>query len=165
MNKKFLSAIAICGIVFFVGCTGEPAAPADDTETPTDTPVVEEEETPTYPEGPVAFAEVGLGLMDAADVYDLFTFEEGEGTCLDQGFPTNLTYTSDNVVKTADEEYVEDMTMIDFMGNLRFDEVPLEGGPAACKITATRGVTKVQLSCTDEAEEEVCTGTFNMIAQ
>lgn len=164
MNKKILSAIAICGIVFFVGCTGE-TAPADDTDTPTDTPVVEEE---TYPEGPVAFAEVGLGLMDAADVYDLFTFEEGEGTCLDQGFPTNLTYTSDNIVKTADEEYVEDMTMIDFMGNLRFDEVPLTGGPAACKITATRGVTKVQLSCSmgeDDAEKEVCTATFNMIAE
>ncbi|MFC1810717.1 hypothetical protein ACFLZH_04410 [Patescibacteria group bacterium] len=164
MKKAFITIFAICGLIVFAGCAdSEVPAAGDDTDT---TPVVEEE--PTYPEGPVAFAEVGLGLMDAADVYDLFTFEEGEGTCLDQGFPTNLTYTSDNVVKTADEEYVEDMTMIDFMGNLRFDEVPLEDGPAACKITATRGVTKVQLSCTrgeDDAEEEVCTGTFKMIAQ
>lgn len=171
MKKHSLSpfGLAACMLVFLSACSA-PETPISST-----TPQNSTEETTTPVEettsGPVAFADVDMGLMDAGDEYSLFTFEEGAGTCLDMGFPTDLVWDSkNNVVKTKDESYVEDWTSIDFAGNLRFDEVSLGDKSVACVIKATSGVTTANLTCSEESEDEdvedieVCTGTLKVYA-
>ncbi|MFC1616575.1 hypothetical protein ACFL21_05510, partial [Patescibacteria group bacterium] len=160
---KFLSlmlAIALSGLIL-AGCGQDKKEDADDTTTDGDT--VEEDAADEEPSGPVAFSEVGSGIMDAADTYAKFTFEDGKGDCYDQGFPTDLYYDSDNVVLTEDGSYQEDMTMIDFTGRITFDEVPLTDGKAECEISTSSGVDNATFNCKID-DAEVCTGNFKVYA-
>jgi len=161
--KKITALLALMLLVFTLGaCTGGTTDDAADTTGETTTEEVAEEVVEET--GPIVFADVGKGIMDAKEDFDHFTFEEWEGTCVDQEFPTNIIYTSANMIKTVDEEYVEDLTSVDFTGRIRFDEVPLTSGAAECTIKTTSGVTKAELTCSVE-EEEVCTATMKVYAQ
>ncbi|MDQ6985127.1 MAG: hypothetical protein Q9M91_01085 [Candidatus Dojkabacteria bacterium] len=120
-----------------------------------------EEDAVVAMEGPVAFSEIGLGIMDAADVYAYFTFENGVGNCMDQGFPTDLVYDSENIVKTEDGSYSEDWTSVDFSGRIRFDALPLSTGDASCVIETSSVSDQADVTCSVE-EVEVCTATFDI---
>lgn len=168
MKKLQLAAVLVLSLGLLAACGNAPetATPADNTTTPaaesTDTPVVEE------PAGPVAFADVGKNIMDAKKDYKLFRFLEGEGTCMEMGFPTDLVYAAPNMIKTEDESYVEDMTMVDFTGRISFNELPLSTGNVACEAKTTTGVTTVKVTCTSgegEEKQEVCTASFKLYAE
>jgi hypothetical protein len=114
-------------------------------------------------EGPVPFSEVNKGIMDAADDYEYFSFVNMQGTCLDQGFPANLIYDSANVVKTEDGSYVENLTAVDFLGQISFDELPLSTGSASCIIGTSAGVDNANVKCSVNGAE-VCAATFEVLA-
>lgn len=117
---------------------------------------------------PIPFAEVGNDIMDATKDYKLFRFLEGEGTCMEQGFPTNLVYASPNMIKTEDEKYVEDMTAVDFTGRISFNELPLGDTKVACDIKTIKGITTAQMTCytgTGDEKKEQCTASFKVYAE
>lgn len=111
--------------------------------------------------GPVPFSKVGKGIMDATDDYDYFSFENGTGTCMAQNFPTDLVYGPGNYVNTLDGTYSEDLTMVDFLGRIRFDSLPLSTGSAACMIETSSSSDTASVSCSVD-EVEVCTATFDV---
>lgn len=163
MAKPIMFGIGILAILVIVGVLIFSNQNTNDTNnnnnqpTPTtETTVVEEES------GPIAFSKVGKNIMDANKEYK-FTFENGEGSCMNQNFPTDLVYGPGNVVKTEDGKYTEDMTSADFMGNVRFDEVPLSTGSASCLIKTSTQKDTADLSCSVN-DKEVCTATFDLFA-
>jgi hypothetical protein len=167
MKKLHLVTVTVLALFLLTACGNAPeTAPADNGTPPaaesTDTPVVEETT------GPVPFAEVGDDIMDAKANYKLFRFLEGEGTCMEMGFPTNLVYAAPNMIKTEDESYVEDMTMVDFTGRISFNELPLSTGNVACEAKTNTGVTTVKVTCSSgegDEKKEVCTASFKLYAE
>lgn len=131
-----------------------------DTQKETPEAVVEEKEVGEE-KSPIAFSKIGKGIMDAKEIYSYFSFENGAGTCMDQGFPTNMIYTSENIAKTSDDKYIEDYTAVDFLGNVRFDNLPLTTGAAACVFETSLDSDVAKLDCTVN-EVSVCTATFDL---
>jgi hypothetical protein len=163
MKKLFIVAIMVFSIAALSACSSGETAKNITSENKNSTTEVVPATT-----GPVAFADVKMGIMDATKDYKLFRFLKGEGTCLEQGFPTNLVYAAPNMIKTEDEKYVEDMTMVDFTGRISFNKLPLKSGKVACSIKTVQGVTTAQLVCTTgegDAKKEVCTGSFKVYGE
>lgn len=134
---------------------------SDNTAKETETPVAN---TVEESKGPVPFADIDMDVMDAYSTYKI-SFTQGEGTCMEQGFPVNLVYgPKNNIIKTEDEKYVEDMTAVDFTGTIRFDQVPLSTGGAACVMKTVQGINTANMTCSVE-EKEVCTATFKLTAE
>lgn len=121
----------------------------------------EEVEELVVEEGPISFSKIGIGIMDAKEKYSYFSFENGSGTCMEQGFPTNMIYTSENIVKTADNTYIEDYTSVDFMGYISFDSVPLSTGSASCLFETSLDSDIAKVDCRVD-EVSVCTATFDL---
>jgi len=55
------------------------------------------------------------------------------------------------------------MTMVDFMVTIKFYEMPLSIGKAACVINTTTGEDLASLTCSVD-EQEVCTAIFKIMA-
>ncbi len=163
--KKYIVAIVILILIALAGLFSYKLLTKEKDEKETENNKVQSEETNQSEDdnGPIPFSKVGKNIMDAKDDYDHFTFENGEGTCLDQGFPTDLIYTSKNVIKTKDDSYIENWTMVDFMGVIRFDELPLLTGSASCKIETHTNQDRADLTCTVD-NVEVCTASFDVFA-
>ena len=165
MKNIPMLATLLCSLIVLAACAdGVPSTTVttDNANGTGNTVVVAENNNELIP-----FADVNIGIMDATDHYKLFKFMEGEGTCMEMGFPTNLVYAAPNMIKTEDEKYFEDMTSVDFSGRIRFNELPLSVGNVACEVKTTRGITTAQVTCsTGEGEEqvEVCTASFKLYA-
>jgi hypothetical protein len=167
MNKTVIIGVVLFVVLLIAGALGYYLVTKDNTtdetteqtEESTEDSVTDTEENT----GPIPFSEVGINIMDAKEEYSKFTFVNGEGTCLDQGFPLDLIYTSENVIKTEDGSYAEDMTMVDFMGYIRFDELPLSTGSASCTIETSSSSDTADVTC-EVDEEEVCTAVFDLFA-
>lgn len=167
MNKILMGLLAL-GLIALVGVGGyflfikdDESADDNDSEQTTDSEETTEEEA-EEPTGPIPFSQVGINIMDA-DEYSYFTFVNGGGTCMDQNFPLDMIYTSENVMKTQDGSYAEDMTAVDFMGNIRFDGLPLSTGSASCTMETSTNSDEATVTCkVDEAE--VCTAMFDVFA-
>lgn len=127
------------------------------------TPQVEEVEEGEMQEetGPVPFSEIGEGIMDAKENFSYFTFENGEGSCMAQGFPTDLIYDSSNMIKTLDESYADEWTSVDFLGNIRFNNLPLSTGKAVCQFETSSESDSASVSCSVD-EVDVCSATFEI---
>ena len=168
MKRLFFAALAAVSLMLLAACAGG-ATPSGTTTAP-GTPAVTQEAAPA-PEvkaGPIAFADVGTDIMDAMDTYKIFRFTLGEGTCMEQGFPTNLVYAAPNMIKTEDEKYFENMTSVDFTGRISFNELPLSTGSAACEVKTAIGVTTAQVTCfvgEGDAKKEVCTASFKLYGE
>jgi hypothetical protein len=166
LNKNVVIAVVVILLLALIGGAGyylltkeESEETEEQTEESTeDSDASEEEDT-----GPIPFSEVGEDIMDAKENYSKFTFENGEGTCLEQDFPLDLIYTSDNVIETEDGSYMEDWTSVDFMGNIRFDELPLSTGSASCRIETSTTSDTASVTC-EVDEVEVCTAVFDLFA-
>ncbi len=161
-----LGTLTLSGCEFSFSTGDDEETPAEETEENTENSDDSEEESEEESEemsGPMPFSELGMGIMDAKDDYKI-TFENGEGDCLDQGFPTDLVYGPGNVVKTEDGSYTEDWTSVDFTGTIRFDEVALDSGSAACAATTSSEAGTADITCSVD-EEEVCSVTFELFAQ
>ncbi len=154
--------------LFFVGAMFLPLMGCSAPATPTPAPVENanvnsSSETAEVPKGPVPFSDVKNDIMDAKESWDFFTFETAKGTCMEQGFPTNMRYTSGNVMRTEDGTYLEDWTSVDFTGTIRFDDLPLSTGKAACVMKTISGEDFAKVTCSVD-EKEVCTATFTVMA-
>ena len=160
MKKPLMIGLVVVNLMIFSGC-GEAENVANESEN-------KAEEIAAEKTGPVPFADINMDVMDAYAEYKI-SFTKGEGNCMDQGFPTNLVYGPKiNVIKTEDEKYVEDMTAVDFTGTIRFDQVPLSTGSAACVVKTTVGISTANLTCSvkeGEVSNEVCTATFKLTAE
>jgi len=166
MKKTLVLGLVAVSLFIASGCgatdeksTTNSTTPSENTTTPTVTSPVS-----------VPFADLNMDLMSANDTktYKLYRFKEMEGSCVDQGFPTNMIYKSTNMVMTEDEKYADDWTSLDFAGNLRFKNVPLTGGPASCHLKTTKGLTTANLSCSvkeGETDKEICTGSVKLYAE
>lgn len=169
MKKIFFAVLAAVSVLLLAACAGG-VAPADTTKAPGTTVSTQEAVAPA-PEvstGPIAFADVGMDIMDAMDTYKIFRFTQGEGTCMEQGFPTNLVYAAPNMIKTEDEKYFENMTAVDFTGRISFNELPLSSGSAACEVKTATGVTTAQVTCyvgEGDAKKEVCKASFKLYGE
>lgn len=120
-----------------------------------------EEEEMVEETGPVPFSEIGEGILDAKENFSYFTFENGEGTCMAQGFPTDFIYDSENIAKTLDGSYADEWTAVDFLGNIRFSGLPLSTGSADCMIETSSASDMADVSCSVD-EVEVCTASFEI---
>jgi len=155
-------AFSACGTQTPATDEGTEATKAELTE-PAEEPVIEEVT------GPVPFSEIDMDIMDASDVYSI-TFAEGEGDCIDKGFPAEFMYT-DSIVKTEDESLLDDWVSVDFTGRLSLIEFDIDEVEANCSVKTTTGANKAVLTCSVDAEEEgaddkeLCTGTFKMTAE
>lgn len=163
MKKIFIAISMVLSVLLLAACASG--------ETPSGTTGATQEPAAKAPEvkaGPVAFADVGKDIMDAMDEYKLFRFTEGEGTCMEQGFPTNLVYAAPNMIKTEDEKYFENMTSVDFTGRISFNELPLTTGSAACEVKTATGITTAQVTCFNgegDAKKEVCKASFKLYGE
>lgn len=155
--KIFLGLFAI--VLTIGACTGQQPTSQQAKEQPSSVSAT----TAVENKGPVPFSEVKKDIMTAKDTWDFFSFKDGKGTCLDQGFPINMIYTSANVMKTGDDAYIEDLTMVDFTGRIRFDGVKLTTGNAACEMKTITGEDAANLSCKVN-DKEVCAATFKVFA-
>jgi hypothetical protein len=99
--------------------------------------------------------------MDAREDFKYFAFENGAGTCMDQGFPTDLTYGPDNYISTMDGTYGEDYTGVDFMGNISFGGLLLSTGSAYCVMSTSSDSDTSSVSCSVD-DVEVCTADFDL---
>ena len=157
----FVGAMLMSALLLSACAGGETTTKPAETGT-TKTPVVEEKA------GPIAFADVGTDIMDAMDTYKLFRFTQGEGTCMEKGFPTNLVYAAPNMIKTEDEKYFENMTAVDFTGRISFNELPLGDKLVACEVKTAIGVTTAQVTCytgEGDAKVEECTASFKLYGE
>lgn len=146
-------------IIMLSGC----GASDDSTKKNEDLSVKKVEEKVEAPKRSVPFADINTNIMDAYKTYKI-SFTQGEGTCMDQGFPTNLVYgPKNNIIKTEDEKYVEDMTAVDFTGKIRFDRLTLSTGSAACVMKTVKGINTAVVTCS-VAKKEVCTASFKLTA-
>jgi hypothetical protein len=160
MNKHVRTILlaSLVGVSLLAGCSsGEQTENTAGDSTGNQT-ATENADTTAIP-----FSEVGVGIMTAKDDYKKFTFEEGTGTCLEMGYPKDMFYDSANVMMTEDGKYIENMTSVDFAGLIRFDDVPLNDGLAACKIQTTSKIDFANMTCSID-EVEVCTTTFKVFA-
>ena len=118
--------------------------------------------------GPVAFGDLGEGFTssmydetDNPDGYKNYTFKDGSGDCVDMGFPAEFIYTSDNIVKTADESYVNDWITLNHMkGSISFS-YEFDEGDATCKFDPTTSVTTVEAVC-EKDDADYCTGSYQL---
>ncbi len=167
MKKMILTVFVVMAMMVFAGCD-TPAEVGKETATD-NTPKVEVSEPVVEEVSSLPFADVEKDIMSAAKEYKLFRFTEPEGTCMEMDFPENLIYKSTNRIMTEDESYFDQMTMVDFTGLIRFKEVPLTNDVVAhCTIKTTSGINMANLVCKTgegEAETEVCTGTFKVVAE
>jgi len=168
--NKFI-ALTLSSLFVLVSCGGQDAPTGDDGEGDV---VVEE----AVSKGEVPFAEVGQSVMSSKfdqrtneEGYTSYDFRDGEGTCFDdEGFMDEFAYYLDEDLGyfvSGGGDYTEKFTSLDFIGHIRFSDVPLTSGPAKCNITATSGENTAELECTrSEGEEvvDVCTGTFQVFA-
>jgi hypothetical protein len=160
MKRTILTGLTIMSIIMLSGCGASDNA-IKETENKTATKVEEKVEAP---KGPVPFADINTDVMDAYSTYKI-SFTQGEGTCMDQGFPTNLVYgPKNNIIKTEDEKYVEDMTAVDFTGTIRFDQLTLSTGSASCVMKTVKGINTANVTCS-VAEKEVCIASFKLTAE
>lgn len=123
-----------------------------------DEEVIEEEEEMS---GPIAFSEIGKGIMDAREDFQYFTFENGAGTCMDQNFPKDLIYGPDNYISTMDGTYGYDYTGVDFLGNISFGNLPLSTGSAYCVMSTSSDSNIASVTCSVD-DVEVCTADFDL---
>jgi|GEM_PF-5185414 len=113
---------------------------------------------------PIAFSKVGKGILDAKDDYSMFTFKNGVGSCLSQGFPTDLVYDSENIAKTLDGKFMDDATTsVDFAGNIGFRGLKLTTGDANCVASTSSSSDKADVKCS-VGTVEVCTVSFDFFA-
>lgn len=163
--------VAIALVAFFISRNNQQQVNTTQTEqSNTDTSQQDDTDTEDSSDeelvvatGPVAFSAIGKGILDAKDSYSYFSFENGQGTCMEQGFPTNMIYDSENIVKTEDDTYMEDYTSVDFLGNIRFDTLPLSTGSADCLFETSLDSDVANLNCSVN-EVSVCTATFDLFA-
>jgi uncharacterized protein (UPF0333 family) len=133
----------------------------ESSEVEKDTNNVDATENKDMETGPVPFSKIGKGIMDANNLYDYFSFENGKGTCMDQNFPTNIVYGPGNYMNTLDGKYGDNMTMVDFMGQIRFKNLPLSTGSASCVMKTSSKSDTATVSCSVD-QAEVCTATFDV---
>jgi len=161
MKKMLMIGFVIINILMISGCGSQDEQKNAEGNNTVTTKTVEKT-------GPVPFADINTDVMDAYESYKI-SFTQGEGTCMDQGFPTNLVYgPKNNIIKTEDEKYVEDMTAVDFTGTIRFNQLPLSTGSASCVMKTVKGINTANLTCSvteAEVEKEVCTSTFKLTAE
>lgn len=120
-----------------------------------------DEQEETVDNSPVAFSKIGKGILDATEDFSYFTFENGTGSCMDQGFPTDLVYDSENIVKAMNGAYMDDATTsVDFLGNIGFRGLPLTSGSAYCIASTSTTSDKAEVRCLVN-EVEVCTASFD----
>ncbi len=162
MKKIVFAGVMILPVLFLGACAG---GESKTSETEANKAPVAEEKVENKP---IAFADVGMDIMDAMNTYKLFRFTEGEGSCMEKGFPTNLVYAAPNMIKTEDEKYFENMTAVDFTGRISFNELPLGDKKVACEVKTAIGVTTAQVTCytgEGDAKVEECTASFKLYGE
>jgi len=169
--KKTLIAFTLILALFAAGC-GE-------TDTPTDTPADDDTGETISDTGPIPFSELNDTVMstkesyDNLDGYSKYTFENGEGDCVDQGL-TEFAYHMDEdlgyfIVSSDSASYREELAYLDFTGNVRFKAFTLPSDEATCNAKAVAGSDDAETECyipeTDEQEKQVlCTATYKVFA-
>ncbi len=155
-------------VLFFTSRNNAPVENNQEATSNTDTDSQDQviEETATIEvneDGSIPFSRIGKGILDAKEDFPTFKFENGTGTCMDQGFPNDMIYSSENIVMTEDGSYSEDYTAVDFLGNIRFDGLTLSSGSAACMFETSADSDNATVSCSVD-EVEVCTASFQFNA-
>ena len=149
-------------------CTSETADDSGEVEDASTDEVVEEVEEVEVNTEPMAFGDVGESFTttiydetDNPDGYKNFTFQEGSGDCIDKGLPAEIVYTSDNIVKTPDESYVNDWVSLNFMNGKFSFTYNFDEGDADCAYNPVKGVSTVEAVC-EKDDADFCTASYQL---
>lgn len=100
--------------------------------------------------------------------YTLYTFSDGEGTCVEKGLETFTFYFDDAkgyYVASADEQRDLSLGMF-FTSESRVSGIETPEGKVTCTALPKLGENTVPFTCVlDMQEEEYCTGTYQGTAQ
>jgi len=181
--KKHLISFALAGGLILLGAGCAPATPAPSAPANTapeedasaaagGTALAEGEELAEAFTEPLKFSvfveSVGDILMGMDRGFVEYRFDNGQGTCIDQGLPNAISYLKDPelgyfIVESADKSYRNEWVSATASNSVMFDEVPLTGGSAWCLVKVPWGSDVADGRC-EINDVEVCTMTYDALA-